>query len=84
MNLTTMTKKIQTINHDSNTSNEVKKCMIFLKNIRTENYDIVKGKKMKLSDAELNNMHEEIKDFYPKLWLRVKEATIDDGCKCKK
>lgn len=62
---------------------EEKVCMIFLRNVKTADYEIFKWKRQKLTQTEIDLMHEQIKVVYPKQsqWIMKTPMTKDCGCK---
>lgn len=60
-----------------------KECMVYLKSIRTKSFEISAWKRCKLSQAEIEDMHEEIKVIYPIIWQWVAKVQKQD-CNCKK
>ena len=61
-----MTKKVSTTEQE-----EPKHCMTYTKSIKTANYEIFKGKKAKLTQSDIEKMHDEIKVKYPNIndWI---------------
>ncbi len=60
-----------------------KECMVYLKSIKTQSFEISAGKRAKLSQFDIEAMHEEIKVIYPRIGDWVSKVQPKD-CKCKK
>jgi hypothetical protein len=70
---TTSTEKVQ----------EDKMCMTYLKNVKTENFEIFKWQRAKLSQEEIDVMHKEIWLVYPEQWVWITKTQNKD-CNCNK
>lgn len=75
-----MTKSQDTV--EKKTTEKV--CMTYLKNITTKSFEIFKWQRAKLSQDEIDTMHEEIKVIYPTQWLWITKTLISWDCNCKK
>ena len=60
-----------------------KGCMVYLKSIKTKSFEISAGKRAKLSQEDIDAMHEEIKAIYPRIGEWVTKVQPKD-CHCKK
>lgn len=61
---------------------ESKKCMMYIRNIKTESFEIFRWQCIKLSDTEINKMHEEIGKIYPEInqWIVPVPSKIKCNC----
>jgi len=58
-------------------------CMTFIKNVTTANFKTVRHTRAKLTQSQIDEMHNEIKVIYPKQSQRIipTPPTVDCGCK---
>lgn len=63
---------------------EWKTCMMYLRSIKTQSFEIFKGQKAKLAQSEIDQMHEEIKVVCPKVssWI-IPTPKGTKWCNCK-